>query len=66
MSSSKTLQKRPVHRKIFTPAEANATLPLVSAIVSDLVDLSRELTERRQRLTLLVGGKANNPSRSVS
>ncbi|MGO9114462.1 MAG: DUF2203 domain-containing protein [Thermoguttaceae bacterium] len=61
MSSSKTLHKRPVHRKIFTPAEANATLPLVSAIVSDLVDLSCELTERRQRLTLLLGEKASNP-----
>jgi hypothetical protein len=61
VSSSKTLQKRPVYRKIFTPAEADATLPLVSAIVSDLVDLSCELTERRQRLTLLQGGKAGNP-----
>ena len=61
MSSSKTLPKRPVQRKIFTPAEANATLPLVSAIVSDLVDLSRELTERRQRLALLQVGKAGNP-----
>ncbi|MGA2259492.1 MAG: DUF2203 domain-containing protein [Thermoguttaceae bacterium] len=60
MSSSKTLHKRTVHRKIFTPAEANATLPLVGAIVSDLVDLSRELMERRQRLSLLKGGKASN------
>ena len=61
MSSSKTLRKRPVHRKIFTPAEANATLPLVSAIVSDLVDLSCELAERRQRLSLLQRGKAGHP-----
>ncbi len=61
MSSSKTLPRRTGQRKIFTPAEANATLPLVSAIVSDLVGLSRELTERRQRLALLRGGKAANP-----
>jgi hypothetical protein len=60
MRSGKTLSKRPIQRKIFTPAEANATLPLVSAIVSDLVDLSCELGERQQRLSLLLGGKANN------
>ena len=65
MSSSKTLRKRPVQRKIFTPAEANATLPLVRAIVTDLVDLSRELAERRQRLALL-GGKGKQSSRSLS
>lgn len=59
MNSSKTLSKRPTHRKMFTPAEANAMLPLVRAIVSDLVDLSRELTERRQRLAQLQVGKVN-------
>jgi hypothetical protein len=61
VNTSKTLHKRPVSRKIFTPAEADATLPLVGAIVSDLVDLACELTERRQRLALLRGGKAGNP-----
>ena len=60
MSSSKTLSKRSTRRKIFTPAEADAMLPLVRAIVSDLVDLSRELTERRQRVALLQAGKAGN------
>jgi hypothetical protein len=57
MSSSKTLPKRPAQRRIFTPADADATLPLVRAIVSDLVGLSRELAERRQRLGLLLAGK---------
>jgi hypothetical protein len=58
MNFSQTFPKRRVQRSIFTPAEANAMLPLVSAIVSDLVDLSRELTERRQRLALLLRGNA--------
>jgi len=36
-------------------------LPLVRAILSDLVDLSRQLTERRHRLSLLLGGEASYP-----
>jgi hypothetical protein len=58
------LQKRPAQRRIFTPDQANATLPLVRAIVTDLVDLSRDLNERRQRVSLLMGdkdGKARDP-----
>ena len=58
MTPSKTLHTRPPRRRVFTPAEANATLPLVRAIVSDLVDLSRDLSERRQRLALLMEGKS--------
>src|SRR6185295_20107824 len=39
--------------KIFTVEQANAALPLVRAITADLVRLSREVVERRERLTLL-------------
>jgi hypothetical protein len=57
MNSSKTRQKPSAQPKFFTPDEANATLPLVRAIVSDLVVLSRDLAERRQRVSLLLAGK---------
>ena len=43
--------------KLFTPEQANAMLPLVSAIVSDLVKLTQEVVERRQRLTSLLAGR---------
>jgi hypothetical protein len=48
----------PKKARTFTVAEANATLPLVRAIVGDLVALAREVTDRRQRLALLTGGRA--------
>jgi hypothetical protein len=41
----------------FTPEQANATLPLVRAIVGDLVQLSREVIDRRERLALLLDGR---------
>ena len=44
-------------KKLFTVDEANATLPLVKAIVGDLVALSREVVERRERLALLHGSR---------
>ncbi len=40
-------------KRTFTIREANATLPLVRAIVADLVGLARDVTERRQRLLAL-------------
>ena len=61
MSTGKTLRKRPVQSRFFTPSEANATLPLVKAIVTDLSALSQDLAERRDRLSLLLSGKAKSP-----
>ena len=43
--------------KVFTVDEANAYLPLVRAIMSDIVQLSRELAERRQRLDVITRGR---------
>jgi hypothetical protein len=46
--------------KLFTVEQANAVLPLVKAITTDLVDLAREVNERRQRLALLSAGRSPN------
>jgi hypothetical protein len=40
-------------KRAFTVKEANSALPLVRAIVSDLVGLARDVTERRHRLLSL-------------
>lgn len=40
--------------KLFTVDEANAMLPLVRAIATDLAELSRDVIERRQRLSQLI------------
>ena len=48
--------------KTFTVEEANARLPLVRAIVSDLMQLAAELSERRDRLSQLSRGRTDDPS----
>lgn len=40
-------------QKLYTPAQANAALPLVRVIVSDIVALARDLRDRHARLTRL-------------
>ena len=44
-------------RRVFTLEQANAMLPLVRAITSDLASLSRDVSERRQRLSFLLDGR---------
>ena len=55
-------RKRTRPRRIFTIEEANAALPLVRAIVTDLAGLSCEVIERRRRLSLLLDGRAADSS----
>ncbi|MGI9496245.1 MAG: DUF2203 domain-containing protein [Mariniblastus sp.] len=43
--------------KNFTIRTANQTLPLVKMIVQDIVVLSKEVNETRERLDYLVGGR---------
>jgi hypothetical protein len=50
MKANRKLRKK---KKLFSPAEANAALPLVTAIVRDIAALARGLQDRQERLTLL-------------
>lgn len=43
--------------QVFSLAEANAMLPLVRAITRDLVELSRDVVDRHQRLEHLTNGR---------
>src|SRR5262245_31705313 len=55
-------QKRGQDKKYFTPAEANAALPLVQAIVRDITELARDLRGRQERLTRVLPPKRGSIS----
>src|ERR1700722_770103 len=46
-------------KKYFTAAEANAMLPLVRAIVTDIAELAHELRDRHERLTHIPPARRN-------
>lgn len=48
-------------KKYYTAAQANATLPLVRAVVGDIAQLARELRERQERLDRVQGGMHGRP-----
>jgi hypothetical protein len=48
----------PAARRSFSLAEANATLPYVSAIVRDITQLAHDLRDRHERLVRLRAGRA--------
>lgn len=58
--------EHPPQKKFFTVAEANQRLPLVRAIVDDIVRLFRDVQERRQRLADLLQRDPLRAKRSAS
>jgi len=52
-------------RKLFTVEQANAALPLVRAIATDLARLSREVIERRERLAMLLTARGERGAKDM-
>src|SRR5437588_155788 len=48
-------QKQARTKKYFTPAEANAMLPLLRSILRDVTELARDLQDRKERLSRVRG-----------
>jgi len=55
-----TVEERKSER-LFTIEQANAMLPLVRAITTDLAKLAKDVVERRHRLALLTSGRDLKP-----
>lgn len=51
-------------KRLFTVEEANQRLPLVRAIVQDIVDLFRDVQQRRERLAAVKGLRGEGTSSS--
>ena len=58
--------ERQHEKRFFSVAEANQRLPLVRAIVDDIVTLFADVQERRERLTTLVQPDATGSKRQAS
>ncbi len=54
--------KPPPRKQYFTPASANATLPLVRVIVRDVTELAKELRERHECLSRVLSSKRSGLS----